>query len=726
MKRALGLLILGCCLTAFGIRLSSANWSARATSAQNANTQQPNHVEIKIDPKLFDDYVGQYSFLSDPEFVLSFWREGDKFLMQATSQGRIEIFAESDTRFFLKVIEAQATFVRDAQGKVASVVWRQNGADNPAKKISNQPAIEVSQPFDRREAMIPMRDGVRLHTLIFAPTNATEKLPILINRTPYGIGQSNSDAINRRYDQLVKDGYIFVLQDIRGRYGSEGQFVMTRPLRDKKDSKSIDESTDTYDTVAWLVKNVGKNNGRAGIFGVSYDGWLAAVATVDAHPALKASSPQAPMTDAYLGDDFFHNGAFRQSYGYEYVKSMESSKENSDVTFDKDAYDWYLELGSLSKITDGPEGKLPTWNAFVTHPNYDDYWKARGAGNYLKQTTVPTLVVGGWWDQEDYYGALKTYEALEKWDVDHKNFVVLGPWNHGGWNGRGKTLGEISFGSSTGPYFRTQIQAPWFAYYLKGKGKQNEPEAVTFQTGCNKWVSYDRWPPKQAVARDLFLRGGKRLSFEKTTTTTDQEFESYVSDPANPVPYRQRPIQATYDRKGSGWYTWLVQDQRFLQGRNDVLTWQTDVLEQDLTISGDIVARLFASTTGTDSDWIVKLIDVYPDAYPEDSKMAGFQLMIADEIFRGRFRESFEKPAAIVPNQVNEYAIDLHSSNHCFRKGHRVMVQVQSTWFPLYDRNPQNFVENIFRAQASDYRVATQRVYESAHYPSRVSLPVVP
>lgn len=725
MKRTLGLLILGCCLTAFAVRLSSAHWSAPAAGGQNSSTQQPNHVEIKIDAKLFDDYVGQYSFLSDPDFVLSFWREGDKFLLQPTSQGRIEIFPESDTKFFLKVIEAQATFVRDAQGKVTGLVWRQNGADNQAKKISSQPLIETLTPFDKREEMISMRDGVRLHTLIFAPRNMAEKLPILINRTPYGIGQSTSDGINRRYNQLVKDGYIFVLQDIRGRYGSEGQFVMTRPLRDKKDAKSIDESTDTYDTVAWLLKNVGKNNGRVGILGVSYDGWLAAVATVDAHPALKASSPQAPMTDAYLGDDFFHNGAFRQSYGYEYVKSMESSKENSDVQFDKDAYDWYLELGSLSKITDGPEGKLPTWNAFVTHPDYDDYWKARGAGNYLKQTTVPTLVVGGWWDQEDYYGALKTYEALEKHDADHKNFVVLGPWNHGGWNGRGKTLGEISFGSSTGLYFRSQIQAPWFGYYLKGKGNRNEPEAVTFQTGCNKWVSYDRWPPKEAVARDLFLRGGKKLSFEKSTTSTALESESYVSDPGNPVPYRKRPIQATYDPKGSGWYTWLVQDQRFLQGRNDVLTWQTDVIERDLTISGDVIARLFASTTGTDSDWVVKLIDVYPEVDPEDSKMGGYQLMIADEIFRGRFRQGFEKPAPIVSGQVDEYEIDLHSSNHCFRKGHRVMVQVQSTWFPLYDRNPQNFVENIFRARPSDYRVATQRVYESARYPSRITLPVV-
>jgi putative CocE/NonD family hydrolase len=608
---------------------------------------------------------------------------------------------------------------------VNSLVWRRDNEERQLKRISNQPAIEVLQPLEKREAMIPMRDGVRLHTLILAPTNQSEALPLLLNRTPYGVGQSNSDSINRRFKEFVKDGYIFVRQDIRGRYGSEGEFVMNRPPRDKKTPNSIDESTDTYDTIDWLIKNVPKNNGRVGILGVSYDGWLAAVATIDAHPALKASSPQAPMTDTYLGDDFFHNGAFRETYGYEYVKSMESSKANTEVSFDGDAFDWYLGLESLSKITADSQGKFPTWNSFVAHPNYDDYWKARATDRYLRQTPVATLVVGGWWDQEDFYGALKTYEALEKFDKDHKNFVVLGPWNHGGWGGFGRSLGNVDFGSSTGVYFRSHIQAPWFAYYLKDKGRLNEPEAVTFQSGTNKWITSDRWPPKEAVERDLFLHGNKELAFERPPANKGQEFESYVSDPANPVPYRKRPIQATYDPKGSEWYTWLVQDQRFLKGRPDVLTWETPVLNQDLAISGDVVAHLFASTTGTDSDWIVKLIDLYPDNYPEDKKMAGFQLMIVDEIFRGRFRESFEQPAPIVPNQVNEYVINLHSNNHSFLKGHRVMVQVQSTWFPLYDRNPQKFVENIFTARPSDYQVATERVYESSRYPSHLALPVV-
>ena len=690
--------------------------------SRSARAQQPQHTEIKIDPRLLDQYTGQYSFVEDPEFVLSFWRDGEKFYLQPTNQGRIEIFPESDTKFFLRVIEAQATFVRDAQGKITGVVWRQNGVDNQARKISDQPAIEKLVTFEKREEMIPARDGVRLHTLIFTPKDQEEPLPILMSRTPYGIGQSDSDGINRRYNELVKDGYIFVLQDIRGRFGSEGQFLMNRPMHDKQDPKGIDESTDTYDTIEWLLKNVPKNNGRVGIVGVSYGGWLSAVATIDAHPALKAASPQAPMTDTWLGDDFFHNGAFRQSYGYEYVKAMETSKEGTDVSFDKDAYDWYLGMGALGKITELNAGKFPTWNAFVSHPNYDDYWKARGSGNYLKPTTVATLVVGGWWDQEDYYGALATYEALEKFDKKHQNFLVLGPWNHGGWGSRGKNLGAIEFGTSTGQYFREHIQAPWFAYFLKGKGEMTEPEAMTFETGCNQWKGYDHWSPKESTGRNLFLREGRKLSFDKPGGADASE--TYVSDPANPVPYRKRPIEATYDRKGSGWYTWLVQDQRFIQGRNDLVSWQSEVLDKDLVIAGDVVAHLFASTSGTDSDWVVKLIDVYSDDDSEKN-MAGFQLMVADEIFRGRYLKSFEKPAPIMAGQVNEYSIDLHSANHCFKKGHRVMVQVQSTWFPLYDRNPQKFVANIFQAKPEDYESATQKVYESGRYPSHVTLPVI-
>src|SRR6267142_1964945 len=355
----------------------------------------------------------------------------------------------------------------------APAQW-QSKLDNQFRKISDQPLIEIAQAFEKRDEMIAMRDGVRLHTVIFTPQNQSAPLPILMSRTPYG-ADGSSDSINRRYKELVQDGYIFVRQDIRGRHQSEGQFVMNRPPRDQKDPWSIDESTDTYDTIDWLVKHVAKNNGRVGLLGVSYDGWLAAVATLDPHPALKGSSPQAPMTDTWLGDDFFHNGAFRETYGYEYVKSMETSKEDTDVSFDKDAYDWYLEKGALGKITELNNGKFPTWNAFVSHPAYDEYWKARGSGNYLRPTPVATLVVGGFWDQEDYYGALAAYAALEKFDKTNHNFIVLGPWNHGGWGGSGRTLGQVNFGSSTGGYYRAQVQAPWFAYYLKDKGKLDQP-----------------------------------------------------------------------------------------------------------------------------------------------------------------------------------------------------------------------------------------------------------
>jgi len=690
--------------------------------AAEAGQQQK---EIKIDPKMFDDYVGQYVFAENPDLVLSFFREGTNYFIQASSQGRIQIYPASASKFFTRILDADATFVRDAQGKVIAVLWRQGDRTSRAQRTSDRPEILTDVAFNRREEMIRMRDGVRLHTLIYAPKDQKESLPIIITRTPYGIADTDSDTINRRNRDLIRDGYIFVLQDIRGRYGSEGQFVMNRPLHDPKDAKGIDESTDTYDTIDWLVKNVRKNNHRVGIFGVSYDGWLSAVATINAHPALKASSPQAPMTDTWLGDDFFHNGAFRQSYGYEYVKMMETSKENSQVSFDKDAYDWYLEKGSLGRITELNEGKFPTWNAFVAHPAYDDYWQARGYGNKLKATSVATLVVGGWWDQEDFYGALATYAALEKFDKSNHNFIVLGPWNHGGWNSFGRSLGDVNFGSSTGNYFRSQVQAPWFAYYLKGKGKLNEPEALTFQSGSNQWTRSDHWPPKEAVARNLYLHSGLKLSFEKPDEKDPVIFYSYVSNPSSPVPYRKPPIQPTYGR-GSAWYTWLVQDQKFLEGRRDVLSWKSNVLDRDLTIDGEVLAHIFASTSGTDSDWVVKLVDVYPDNNPEDPKMNGYQLMIVDEIFRGRYLHGFNNPQPITRNEINEYVIDLRANNHTFKKGHRLMVQVQSTWFPLYDRNPQKFVANIFLARPEDYQSATQRIYESARYPSHVTLPVMP
>jgi uncharacterized protein len=583
-----------------------------------------------------------------------------------------------------------------------------------------------NQGFEKTEVMIPMRDGVRLHTAVYAPRNASEPLPFLLSRTPYGIGFP-SNVSRSPLKELADDGYIFVRQDIRGRFKSEGQFVMLRPPRDMRDPKAIDESTDTYDTIEWLLQNVPKNNGRVGVMGVSYGGWLTVMAMLDPHPALKAVSPQASPADMFLGDDFHHNGAFRLSYGFEYVAMLESSNVVSPFKFDRyDTYEWYLGLGALSNANERYfHGKLPSWNDFVAHPNYDAFWQKQAFAPYLNRVTVPTLNVAGWWDQEDFYGPLQIYELLERKDPQRLNYLVVGPWNHGGWaGGEGSKLGKIDFGSPTSQYFREKIQAPWFAYFLKDRGKLDLPEALTFQTGTNQWNSYDQWPPRRnATDRSLYFQRDGRLSFAAPQRDGRREFDSYRSDPACPVPYRPRPIEPTY--AGPGWPVWLLEDQRFVHLRPDVLSWETEPLQEDIAVAGEIVAHLFASTSGSDSDWIVKLIDVYPEAYPKDRKLGGYQLMIANEVLRGRFRNSFEKPEPIVPNRVAEYAIDLHTNNHCFLKGHKIMVQVQSTWFPVIDRNPQKYVPNVFTANDRDYQPATQRVFRSRHYPSHVTLPVV-
>ncbi|MGC1490311.1 MAG: CocE/NonD family hydrolase [Candidatus Acidiferrum sp.] len=586
--------------------------------------------------------------------------------------------------------------------------------------------------FDKTEVMIPMRDGVKLHTEFYTPKNATEPLPILMSRTPYGISSADKgiSPMIYRYADMVPDGYIFAFQDIRGRYGSEGKFVMLRPLHDPSDPKGVDESTDTYDMIDWLVKNVPNNNGRVGLDGISYDGFLVTMGMIHPHPALKAASEQACMGDTWLGDDFFHNGAFRLSYGFEYTALLESSNENFSFSFDRfDVYDFYLRLGALSNANAKYfHEKLPTWNEFVEHASYDDFWKHHAVAYGLKQPTVPNLNVAGWWDQEDFYGPMSTYARLEKSDSKQLNYLVVGPWNHGGWGGgSGKSLGEIPFGSDTSVYFRQNIEAPWFAYWLKDKGELPLKEALLFQTGSDNWVQFNSWPPRDATTRNLYFHEDGKLSFDAPQTDSVDASDSYVSDPAHPVPYRHRPIDMTYpeDHPGS-WYTWLVQDQRFVENRPDVLTWETDELSDDVTLAGQVTAKLFASTTGSDSDWIVKLIDVYPQKVPDDWKLSGYELMISDEIFRGRYRNSFERPEPIKPNTVTPFTIDLHTADHVFKKGHRIMVQVQSTWFPLYDRNPQKFVPNIFEAKASDFQVATQRIYRSKRYPSSVEIMVLP
>ena len=587
------------------------------------------------------------------------------------------------------------------------------------------PAFAQLKPTDytRTEAMIPMRDGVKLYTQIDAPAKVNERLPILFLRTPYGLGDIKPDQIATLLTELSEGGYIFVRQDIRGRFKSEGQFVMLRQPRDPKDEKSIDEASDTYDTIEWMLKNVPNNNGRVGMAGTSYGAWLSVVGMLDPHPALKAVVQQASPADMWKGDDFHHFGAFRLSYGFEYAYMMESSKEITNPTkiIDKpDSYEWYLELGPLSNANKKYfHGKLPTWNDFVNEPDYSAFWKRQSfTPSRLNRVTVPLLNVAGWWDQEDFYGPLRIYELLEPHDKAKQNYLVIGPWNHGGWSrGDGNKLGRIDFGSPTAAHYRRNVLAPFFAYYLKDKGTSPRAEALTFRTGENKWVEHDRWPPQNQGERHVYLQAGQKLSFDEPKTKG--EFDSYVSDPATPVPYRARPIPVR-----TGWPTWLVDDQRFLAGRPDVLTWQSDPLPKDITVSGRIAAQLFASTSGTDSDWIVKLIDVYPEKYEADPTMSGYQLMIGSEVFRARYAKSFEKPHALVANQVYHYSIPFVANDHTFRKGHRIMVQIQSTWFPLIDRNPQTFVPNIFLAEEADFKPATQKIFRSGEHASYLALPI--
>jgi putative CocE/NonD family hydrolase len=583
--------------------------------------------------------------------------------------------------------------------------------------------------FAVSDAMIPMRDGVRLHTKVCRPKDTRGPLPILLLRTPYGV-EDWEDELKSYLKALAADGYVFAFQDLRGKFGSEGVFVMQRPARAPGDTTSLDEGTDTWDTIDWLVKNVPGNNGRVGMLGISYDGWTTIMGALEPHPALKAISPQASPADMWLGDDFHHNGAFRLSYCFEYAFELESAKKLEQFRFPRyDTYDWYLRLGPLSNVNaEYFHGEIPTWNDFVTHPDYDAFWKAQTVVPHLREVKVPTLNVAGWWDQEDFYGPIAIYEALEKRDPAHLNFLVVGPWNHGGWSNKtGDKLGAISFDSATAKYFRDEVQAPFFAHFLKDQGKLDLPEALTFEAGSNRWQRWPAWPPVSNVqTRSLYFGPNGTLSFAPPTAAGAGElFDAYVSDPAHPVPYRHRPIQTTYFPGGSKWPTWLVEDQRFVADRPDVLSWEGAPLESDVTIAGEVMARLFASTTGTDADWIVKLIDVYPEYDPENWDTAGFQLMVCNEVFRGRYRKSFEKPEAIRPDAVLEYAFSLHTQNYTFRKGHRIMVQVQSTWFPLIDRNPQTFTPSIFEAKPGDFRARTHRVYRSSAQASRVEISVV-
>ena len=512
---------------------------------------------------------------------------------------------------------------------------------------------------------------------------------------------------------------------------------MSRPLADHHDPKAVDESTDAFDTVAWLLKNVQGTNGRAGFVGTSYPGFLAMMAGIDPHPAVKAISPQAPMIDVWMGDDFFHNGAFRQTYGYDYAYGLESSKERTDVIYGKekggktrDGFEYFLERGSFAQDVKKSGSKmLPTWKLFLEHPSYDAVWASRGVEHSLHAVTVPTLTVGGYYDQEDMWGPQEEYARLEPHDDSHQNFLVLGPWRHGSWSSSSRHLGNLDYTCSIGNDFRAQIEAKFFAHYLKDEPGSNASgfdleDTASFQTGSNTWKRYAHFPPKESEPTSLHLQGDGNLSWSDSPTSTQQrERISYVSDPANPVPYRHRPIQPTYS-DGSQWYNWLAEDQRFVTGRKDVAVWKLPVLKKDLVVTGEVMADIFAATTGTDNDLVVKLIDQYPED-AADSKMRGYQLMTNEEIFRGRYLAGFEKPASLRAGSVREYKFSLHDVDHVFKAGHTVMVEIQSTWFPLYDRNPQTFVPNIMTARPDDYKPATITVYSDPDHDSNLQLPLM-
>ena len=589
------------------------------------------------------------------------------------------------------------------------------------------PTPNPADAFTVQDVMIPARDGVKLFTKIFTPKNQQGPLPIVFRRTPYGIDGA-AGSFTRYYKALADEGYIFVFQDIRGKFMSEGAFVMQRPARTPGDTTSLDEGTDTYDTIEWLLKHVPNTNGRVGMLGVSYDGWTTIMGAIEPHPALKAISPQASPADMWLGDDFHHNGAFRLSYAFEYATMMESGKDVKNFEFDRyDTFDWYLSLGPLSAVNRKYlRETIPTWNDYVRHPDYDEFWKRQTMVPHFRSVKVPTLSVAGWWDQEDFYGPITIYEALEKFDTANQNYLVVGPWNHGGWTRDGTALGPIAFGSDTAAYFRDQVQAPFFAYFLKDKGTRDFPEALTFEAGANEWRKWSQWPPaKETRTVGLYFGANELLAIGAPPAAGTLGSDTFVSDPAHPVPYRQRPIQPTYFPGGSKWSTWLVEDQRFVDDRADVLSWESPPLKEDMTIAGEVVAKLFASTTGTDADWVVKLIDVYPEHHPTNWNLAGYQLMVSNEVFRGRYRKGFETPAPIPAGVVQPYTFSLHTQNYTFKAGHRVMVQVQSTWFPIIDRNPQTFTTSIFDAEEKDFVKATHRIYRSARYPSRVEIPLV-
>ncbi len=622
-------------------------------------------------------------------------------------------------------------------------------ATAPATALSEIPPAFVpsTHGFDheRREAEIPMRDGVRLHTVILVPRGA-RGAPMLLTRTPYEADRLTGHAASAHLgpvlqgydnatDVVVEGGYIRVVQDVRGKFRSEGDYVMNRPLRGRWNPTEVDHATDTWDTIDWLVRNVPESNGRVGILGISYDGFLPLMALVDPHPALRVAVPMNPMVDGWKGDDWFHNGAFRQ-VNLPYIHDQEATRKNEVRWYatDRDDYDTYLRAGSAGELARqrGME-QLGFWRKILEHPAYDAFWQDQAMDRVLsaRPLAVPVMVVHGLWDQEDIHGPIAVYQALERKDpANDRVFLVMGPWSHGQQIADGSALGPVKFHADTALQFRRDVLRPFLDQHLREGAPRADVAPVTaFETGTNRWRRLSSWPSGcdsgcTLRATPLYLRAGGLASLDPPRAG-DAPFEEWVSDPARPVPYRARPIRPTDDGHGESWARWLVDDQRDAASRTDVVTFVSPPLTGPLRVAGTPVANLVASTSGTDADWVVKLIDVYPPEVASDPVLGGYQLMVSADVFRGRYRESLERAAPIPAGKALPYRFDLPTVNHVFLPGHRVMVQVQSSWFPLYDRNPQTFVESIFRARPGDYRKATHRVHHAPGQASFVELPVV-
>ncbi|MCU1327053.1 MAG: Glutaryl-7-ACA acylase [Bryobacterales bacterium] len=614
-------------------------------------------------------------------------------------------------------------------------------SETPAKF---QPSTN-SFDYDKRDVMIPMRDGVKLHTIVLVP-KGSRRAPILLTRTPYEAktltGQAQSPHLgpilqgyDNATDVVVEGGYIRVVQDIRGKYGSEGDYVMNRPLAGPQNPTPVDHATDTYDTIDWLVKNIPESNGKVGILGISYDGFLPLMALVNPHPALKVSVPMNPMVDGWMVDDWFHNGAFRQQ-NLPYIYEQQATRANDEKWWSghQDDYNLYMEAGSAGELAQrhGME-QIGFWRKILAHPSYDAFWLDQAMDKLLAKQPlqVPTMIVHSLWDQEDIYGAIAVWNAIKPRDTaNDKVFLVMGPWHHGQEILEASSLGALKFHSDTALYFRQNILRPFLDHYLKDEAPPSSVATVTaYETGTNKWLNLSAWPAGCvsgcSVKPTPFYLGANGKADFAAPLAGAAAFDEYVSDPAKPVPFRSRPNQAVGYDPPFTWKQWLVDDQREAAGRTDVAVFTSDVLKEPVKISGQPLVNLIASTSGTDSDWVVKVIDVYPDQVAGDAEMGGYQLMVSADIFRGRYRESFETAKAIVAGQPLAYKFSLPTANHVFLPGHRMMVQIQSSWFPLYDRNPQTFVQNIFWAKPEDYRKATQRVYHAPGQASFIELPVV-